>query len=126
MTQLASALQRERQTLYGWISGATLPYHASERRLDAIYQIASDWKKYANMPLGRAVATKLSNGQSLCEMLAKDEIDLFEIRPLFPELKLLAELKSRGQQRRERSEAFGFEKGSTEELAERIRMSVPV
>jgi DNA-binding transcriptional regulator YiaG len=126
MTQLAAALRLERQTLYGWVSGAFSPHPENEKRLNIIVSLARDWERLSREPIGKGRTIQLSNGKTLCEMFSGEEIDVFEIRNTFNELKQVASLKSRGQERRELSDALGYNSASREDSSERLKMNLPV
>jgi len=126
MTQLANALRLERQTLYGWVSGNSTPHDENERRLNSVFTLAADWQRFANEPLGKAVTRKLSNGKSLHDMLTVADLDVFEIRNLFAELKPLVAEKTRGQERRQLAETLGYESASREDAGDQLRMNLPI
>lgn len=126
MTQLASALRLERQTIYGWVSGSSTPHDENEQRLNTVFTIAVNWQRFANEPLGKAVTRKLSNGKSLHEMLIASDLNVFEIRNLFAELKPLLAEKTRGQERRQLAESLGYESASREDAADQLRTNLPI
>lgn len=126
MTQMASVLKRERQTLYAWIAASSLPQPHGEQRLDKIVKLASEWQRHSPEPMGRASMRTLSNGQNLYQMLCADMIDPFQIRPLFPELKQLASAKSSGETRRQRWIATGYEDLSDQQMDERLQANLAI
>lgn len=126
MKQMAEILKRERQTLYSWIAGSSQPQGEIEQRLDTVVFLAKDWLRQADQPVGKASARKLSNGQTLFEMLTAEKIDPFQIRPLFPELKHLVVEKSPGETRRERAAKLEYEGLSKEQRSARLRANLPI
>jgi hypothetical protein len=96
MTDLARILKVGRPTVYSWTTGEVLLHSAHRKRLDAVYEIAREWRALSSAPLGNLVREPVSNGMAVMDLLSADRLDLAAIRG---GMRHMAELQGRSERR---------------------------
>jgi hypothetical protein len=72
--QLSDAMLVGRPAVYGWLNGST-PRHGQQLRLKELYDIAREWKRANNVPIGKHLIAPLETGVSLAALLRAEVLD---------------------------------------------------
>jgi hypothetical protein len=75
-TDLARVLKVGRPTVYSWTMGSVVLRSEHRERLDAVYEIARNWRAVSSVPMGQLVREPLSNGTALIDLLSADRLNL--------------------------------------------------
>lgn len=73
VSDLASIMKVERPTIYKWASGAS-PRHKKLVRLNAVEEIAMEWRALSSAPLAKHIKTQVE-GNNLLDLLTEAEIN---------------------------------------------------
>jgi hypothetical protein len=77
MTQVAQAMQVERQTIYQWLDEEQ-PVGMQSRnkeRLLALYNFAQQWNQLSKLPTSKSIDTFEFEGQTLLDLLSNEHLD---------------------------------------------------
>lgn len=119
VSELAEVLKVTRPAIYSWMSSDPSLREENRKRLFSIAQIASDWSKFSNLPVGTAVRRSTLSSKSLLDLLKEDKIDREAIAEL---LKELADLISEEADKKKKKSVAERAKGLGIDLS-KVKMS---
>jgi len=96
ITDLAKVLNVGRPTVYSWAT-APVNLHSNHRKqIDAVYEIARNWRALSSEPMGPLAREPLENGRTIIDLLSTDKMDSEAIRKAMLQVQ---HLQSRVQRR---------------------------
>ena len=107
MRVVAQVLGISPTQLYKWLDAKSKVdlHESSQRRLDSIYQLASRWLRYSELPIGKDRKLPAFGGRTIVDLLSADQLDTDAINEAFVKL---GSHKSRNVSRSQRLLARGI------------------
>lgn len=117
---LAGALQVERPTIYSWMQGKSCPHQSNLDRINALDELATEWKHMSDRPVGQLLSQRLRTGSTLLNLLNDPRAKFEELREALQELNHSAKKMTNrsGFDMRAKARALGFAE-ITNDIAER-------
>lgn len=113
VTELAEALHVQRPTIYAWMKSEAEPQDENRLRLEAISEIAREWRNLSDKPLGNLLRQPTEDSPSLMNLLKKKRLNQSGISKLLRQLSNVVEEQMPKRKRRltatERARQRGFD-----------------
>jgi len=74
MTDLAAVLKVGRPTVYTWATAPVTVKSRHRERVDALYEIARDWRALSSTPMGRILREPLADRATMIDLLSADKL----------------------------------------------------
>lgn len=108
--QLSQVLGVQRPTVYQWLKGGDIR-QSNRARVNDVFELSSDWTKHCQLPVGSLLSQDLEEGESLLELISKEQLPHQAIRSAFEALCPLVEeasVKAKQESLSDRLRAKGF------------------
>jgi len=86
ITELATILNVERQTVYAWLRGDATPLDRNQDRLRAVWELARWWRSNSLVAVGNSVRQRGDDSKSVVDLLSESPLPEQSIRTLLSNL----------------------------------------
>ncbi|WP_396215682.1 helix-turn-helix domain-containing protein [Gemmatimonas sp.] len=76
ISQLATALDVTRPTVYDWLSGERVPHADNALRIKQVYDLAREWEQMSSVPLRVSATTPIVDDKTLLSALSGPSPDV--------------------------------------------------
>jgi len=87
MTELAAVLNVGRPTAYAWASASAALRPKHRDRVDAIYELARNWRIVSSAPMGLLVRESLAGGKTMIDLLSAEDLDVGTVQKAMSQIK---------------------------------------